>query len=264
MSTPRAASPRRSHADWMMLLDRAAAEAPGLAAFAEAALDTVRLALKPAWVGLGLRGSERVFLLGDEPLAEVLQEMLALTSDALPAPKQPVGGPWFTLNDSPPAVEACLRKGGLQAACRVARAGRDHGLLVLGPRARRAAYREEDRELCELLAARLALVASEESARAEARRLREALVAAEGLAAVGRMAAGLAHEIRNPLVSIRTFTQLLPERHQDEEFRSSFHDLTLSEIDRITSLVGELLRLFEDWPSSACQVMVREVEFAVG
>ncbi|NQY92177.1 MAG: ATP-binding protein, partial [Deltaproteobacteria bacterium] len=51
----------------------------------------------------------------------------------------------------------------------------------------------------------------------------------------------LAHEIRNPLVSIRTFTQLLPERYLDEEYRESFLNLALSEVDRITALVNELL-----------------------
>ncbi len=71
--------------------------------------------------------------------------------------------------------------------------------------------------------------------------LRELAVRTERLASVGGMTAGIAHEIRNPLVSIRTFTQLLPERYQDPEFRSSFLDLTLSEIDRICTLVGELL-----------------------
>ncbi|MBI2352538.1 MAG: HAMP domain-containing protein, partial [Deltaproteobacteria bacterium] len=34
------------------------------------------------------------------------------------------------------------------------------------------------------------------------------------LASLGQLTAGLAHEIRNPLVAIRTFTQLLPERYQ--------------------------------------------------
>ncbi|MFT4570861.1 MAG: signal transduction histidine kinase [Candidatus Binatia bacterium] len=76
---------------------------------------------------------------------------------------------------------------------------------------------------------------------AENEHLRELAVRSERLASVGGMTAGLAHEIRNPLVSIRTFTQLLPERYDDPEFRSSFLDLTLSEVDRICNLVGELL-----------------------
>ncbi len=55
------------------------------------------------------------------------------------------------------------------------------------------------------------------------------------------MTDGLAHEIRNPLVSIQTFTQLLPERFDDSEFRGKFLDLTLSEVERITTLITALL-----------------------
>jgi len=39
---------------------------------------------------------------------------------------------------------------------------------------------------------------------------------------LGTLTAGLAHEIRNPLVAIKTFTQLLPERFDDNEFRNHF------------------------------------------
>jgi signal transduction histidine kinase len=65
----------------------------------------------------------------------------------------------------------------------------------------------------------------------------------ERLAAVGRMAASVAHEIKNPLVSIKTFAQLLPERYGDDEFRTSFSVLADQEIDRINSLVEHLLDL---------------------
>ena len=83
------------------------------------------------------------------------------------------------------------------------------------------------------------------------RQIEAELAREERLAAVGRLAAGLAHEIRNPLVSIRTFTQLLPERHADEEFRSGFLDLTLAEIDRISTLVGEILSYARPDPETA-------------
>jgi hypothetical protein len=43
------------------------------------------------------------------------------------------------------------------------------------------------------------------------------------------------------LVSVRTFIQLLPERLDDEEFRTSFRNLALGEIDRICGLINDLL-----------------------
>jgi signal transduction histidine kinase len=61
------------------------------------------------------------------------------------------------------------------------------------------------------------------------------------LASLGTLIASLAHEIRNPLVSIKTFTQLLPERIDDTEFRDYFLKVASGEIDRLTSLINELL-----------------------
>jgi signal transduction histidine kinase len=70
---------------------------------------------------------------------------------------------------------------------------------------------------------------------------RTLLQRADRLSALGTLAAGLAHEIRNPLVSVRTFIQLLPERVDDEEFRTSFRELALKEIERICDLITDLL-----------------------
>ena len=61
------------------------------------------------------------------------------------------------------------------------------------------------------------------------------------LSSLGLLTTGLAHEIRNPIVAIRTFTQLLPERSHDKEFIEGFQALTLKEIDRIAGLITDLL-----------------------
>src|SRR5437868_7465690 len=62
------------------------------------------------------------------------------------------------------------------------------------------------------------------------------------LASLGTLSAGMAHEIKNPLVSIKTFAQLLPERYHESDFRATFSSLIVHEIDRIDSLVNQLLR----------------------
>lgn len=56
------------------------------------------------------------------------------------------------------------------------------------------------------------------------------------------LAAGLAHEIRNPLVALKTFSQLLPQRHQDEEFREEFGSLIERDVGRLDGLLENLDR----------------------
>ncbi|MGQ9570347.1 MAG: GAF domain-containing sensor histidine kinase [Thermodesulfovibrionales bacterium] len=66
-------------------------------------------------------------------------------------------------------------------------------------------------------------------------------VRSERLASIGMISATFAHEIKNPLTSIKTFVQLLPERYSDTDFRENFSRLVIDGVNRIDGLIQDLL-----------------------
>jgi len=82
---------------------------------------------------------------------------------------------------------------------------------------------------------------------------------AEQLATVGLLGASLAHEIRNPLVSIKAFVQLLPQHYQDPVFREKFFHLIGDEVMRIDRLTEQLLDLASPRVFSAQMIEIHTV-----
>jgi len=81
---------------------------------------------------------------------------------------------------------------------------------------------------------------------------------AERLASFGALASGVAHEIKNPLVAIRTFAELLPERFTDSDFREDFSKVVIREVARIDDLVGRLRGIATTPPEQIGTVDIRE------
>jgi signal transduction histidine kinase len=81
------------------------------------------------------------------------------------------------------------------------------------------------------------------------RSLEAALRRADRLGAIGRMAANIAHEIRNPLNGIRLTMQMLQQKLGNKlgtgEIRASDLDLVIAEVDRLSALLGDLLAFRE-------------------
>lgn len=63
---------------------------------------------------------------------------------------------------------------------------------------------------------------------------------AEKLAVIGKMAATIAHEIRNPLTSLKGFTQLQREKHPED---AAYYNIMVQEIERMNAIVSELMVL---------------------
>jgi two-component system, NtrC family, sensor histidine kinase HydH len=114
------------------------------------------------------------------------------------------------------------------------------GLLVVADERIRDAFSPEDLAVLEAFAAAIGVVV-------ENSRLYTELKTRDRLAVLGRMAAGLAHEIRNPLGAIKGAAQLLadpsPGSAELDEPSREFVDIILEEVERLDQVVGSVLDL---------------------
>jgi two-component system sensor histidine kinase AtoS len=98
----------------------------------------------------------------------------------------------------------------------------------------------------------------------ERNRLMNQVMRADRLAGLGELTAGIAHEIRNPLTSIRGFLQYLSECESPEEWRRH-GPIILREVDSLNHLVGELLAFGRPRPPQIDRIalddLIREMAF---
>ncbi|XEC94938.1 ATP-binding protein [Paenibacillus tarimensis] len=89
-------------------------------------------------------------------------------------------------------------------------------------------------------------------------KMEELLRQSEKLTTVGQLAAGVAHEIRNPLTTLRGFLQL---QQQTRKLNPQHNDLMLSELDRINLIVSEFLILAKP---QATKFEIKDVRYVLG
>jgi signal transduction histidine kinase len=107
-------------------------------------------------------------------------------------------------------------------------------LIMLGEKLSGDMFTDEDINLLNTISHQTAIAVKNA-------RLYKENISAEKFASIGMMSATFAHEIRNPLTSLKTFAQLMPEKYNDEYFRDNFSKIVLGDIERIDGLINDLL-----------------------
>ncbi len=125
---------------------------------------------------------------------------------------------------------------------------RDDGEFAFPPTAREGEFNRLSASLNRMLSrinrdrARLAeTVASLEEANLGLRRAQQEVIRAEKMASVGRLSAGIAHEIGNPIGIIIGYLELLKRPNPDEEQRIDFIRRAEGEANRVNSIIRQLL-----------------------
>jgi two-component system sensor histidine kinase AtoS len=86
------------------------------------------------------------------------------------------------------------------------------------------------------------------------RELEGRLRRSDRLAALGSLAAGLAHEIKNPLTSVLTFSRHVARRFDDAHFRDRFQRVVPRELERINGIIERLLELARPAPATFTRI----------
>lgn len=73
------------------------------------------------------------------------------------------------------------------------------------------------------------------------RHLQKEVLRSQRLASIGRLASGIAHEIRNPLSSIKGFATYFKERYKQVPEDQKTADIMIQEVDRLNRVIGQLL-----------------------
>jgi signal transduction histidine kinase len=160
----------------------------------------------------------------------------------------------IALHDSPSDLPSQI---GYAAAYRVIREDRQLGWLFVD--ASEAALTSDVRAVLEVLAGQVAIAIEDCRLLEENIRLERKVAEGERLAALGQMAATVAHEVKNPLSAIKSIAQVMSE---DEGLKSQHaRDLSLivGETDRLSKSVTQLLSFASKQPPAAMPARVGEL-----
>ena len=119
------------------------------------------------------------------------------------------------------------------------------GIICLGPKIDTTPYTDEEINLLDIHLGQAALAFENAYLYEQQKSRLKKMYRTDRLATLGQLAAGAAHEIRNPLTSIRSTIQYLHKDFKDET-KSKLVAEVIEEVDRINDIIEGLVNLFQN------------------
>ncbi len=120
-------------------------------------------------------------------------------------------------------------------------------------------YSGEDLHLLAILGQNAAIALDNSLLYEDLRRSQHLIRRTDRLRSLETIAGGFAHEIRNPLTSIKTFIQLAPYRRDDPEFMGEFSSVANEDVSRIERLIQEILDYARYMEPKLCEEDLNEI-----
>ncbi len=141
------------------------------------------------------------------------------------------------------------------------------GLLEIGGKTGKNAFKRVEREILAELVQMIASAADQVMMIRDLSQAHQRLFESEKLISIGQLASGIAHEIRNPLSSVKMNLQGLARAEQLGERSRRRVQISLEEIERLDSIIGELMQFakrtrLELKPTPAARLIERSLELA--
>lgn len=115
------------------------------------------------------------------------------------------------------------------------------GALLLGKKKSDEEYTKDDIDILQSLTKTLGIAISNAKLFDELARTQVEMAQKDKMAAIGMLAAGMAHEILNPITTIRVFSEYVPDRLKDTEFTNKYKDIVVKEVDKIDHIIQTLI-----------------------
>lgn len=115
------------------------------------------------------------------------------------------------------------------------------GALLLGKKKSDEGYTHDDILILQSLSNTLAIAISNANLVDELTKAQIKMAEKDKMATIGTLAAGMAHEIRNPITTIRVFSEYVPDRLNDAEFINKYKNTVAKEVDKIDHIIQTLI-----------------------